>query len=139
MCLARLADNPALHAACLDAKKNGATVLPVYVFSDRVTQPPIGAASLWWLQKSLRCLQTALGRHLLVIAGDPCRRISEIVQQTDAKALYFNRRYEPSSIDQESLLVARLDKNGVTVHSFCLLYTSPSPRDRQKSRMPSSA
>ena len=24
-------------------------------------------------------------------------------------------------------------------HGFCLLYTSPSPRDRQKSRMPSSA
>ena len=28
---------------------------------------------------------------------------------------------------------------GVPVHSSCLLYTSPSPRDRQKSRMPSSA
>ena len=27
----------------------------------------------------------------------------------------------------------------VTVHYTCLLYTSPSPRDRQKSRMPSSA
>ena len=25
------------------------------------------------------------------------------------------------------------------IGSFCLLYTSPSPRDRQKSRMPSSA
>ena len=25
------------------------------------------------------------------------------------------------------------------VIKFCLLYTSPSPRDRQKSRMPSSA
>ena len=24
-------------------------------------------------------------------------------------------------------------------HNYCLLYTSPSPRDRQKSRMPSSA
>ena len=24
-------------------------------------------------------------------------------------------------------------------HQICLLYTSPSPRDRQKSRMPSSA
>ena len=24
-------------------------------------------------------------------------------------------------------------------YKFCLLYTSPSPRDRQKSRMPSSA
>ena len=27
----------------------------------------------------------------------------------------------------------------ILVLSFCLLYTSPSPRDRQKSRMPSSA
>ena len=26
-----------------------------------------------------------------------------------------------------------------TVYNTCLLYTSPSPRDRQKSRMPSSA
>ena len=28
---------------------------------------------------------------------------------------------------------------GKTVCNVCLLYTSPSPRDRQKSRMPSSA
>ena len=40
-----------------------------------------------------------------------------------------------------------VDLNGKIVNSskwnnqfkFCLLYTSPSPRDRQKSRMPSSA
>ena len=30
-------------------------------------------------------------------------------------------------------------KNGDTKYTACLLYTSPSPRDRQKSRMPSSA
>ena len=29
--------------------------------------------------------------------------------------------------------------NILTELKFCLLYTSPSPRDRQKSRMPSSA
>ena len=28
---------------------------------------------------------------------------------------------------------------GTIIHNICLLYTSPSPRDRQKSRMPSSA
>ena len=28
---------------------------------------------------------------------------------------------------------------GIKEFIFCLLYTSPSPRDRQKSRMPSSA
>ena len=32
------------------------------------------------------------------------------------------------------------DNNGLSEYSIaCLLYTSPSPRDRQKSRMPSSA
>ena len=30
-------------------------------------------------------------------------------------------------------------KTKVKLHPPCLLYTSPSPRDRQKSRMPSSA
>ena len=30
-------------------------------------------------------------------------------------------------------------ENCLEIYTFCLLYTSPSPRDRQKSRMPSSA
>ena len=30
-------------------------------------------------------------------------------------------------------------RKGVLVNSACLLYTSPSPRDRTRSRMPSSA
>ena len=33
----------------------------------------------------------------------------------------------------------RITKNNKAVINTCLLYTSPSPRDRQKSRMPSSA
>ena len=33
----------------------------------------------------------------------------------------------------------RLWHEGDELHHVCLLYTSPSPRDRQKSRMPSSA
>ena len=32
-----------------------------------------------------------------------------------------------------------LERDDIDVVSICLLYTSPSPRDRQKSRMPSSA
>ena len=41
-----------------------------------------------------------------------------------------------SSSDLDLSLVSNmLDEQGYT----CLLYTSPSPRDRQKSRMPSSA
>ena len=35
--------------------------------------------------------------------------------------------------------VAIAEKAEADLRKFCLLYTSPSPRDRQKSRMPSSA
>ena len=34
---------------------------------------------------------------------------------------------------------AQVDRSKVGLGCICLLYTSPSPRDRQKSRMPSSA
>ena len=37
-----------------------------------------------------------------------------------------------------SLIIECGNKRGGSAY-FCLLYTSPSPRDRQKSRMPSSA
>ena len=40
---------------------------------------------------------------------------------------------EPSSTESSSVPVPTVSK------TYCLLYTSPSPRDRQKSRMPSSA
>ena len=41
---------------------------------------------------------------------------------------------ENAGVDKESV-VGHLDKSHIT----CLLYTSPSPRDRTRSRMPSSA
>ena len=38
-----------------------------------------------------------------------------------------------------SELAASFASHNLDLHKDCLLYTSPSPRDRQKSRMPSSA
>src|SRR5678809_1675617 len=51
-------------------------------------------------------------------------------------ATYIAAKYTPEDSDEfEQALVDPFVRN---VQS-CLLYTSPSPRDRQKSRMPSSA
>ena len=41
--------------------------------------------------------------------------------------------------DAGSTSEGRTAANNQTVRNVCLLYTSPSPRDRQRSRMPSSA
>ena len=41
--------------------------------------------------------------------------------------------------EEDTLVVYKLDRLGRTTKQFCLLYTSPSPRDLSTSRMPSSA
>ena len=65
----------------------------------------------------------------------------------NATAYVTKETEEESDDDQESgrELETLFKLKGNSVHktyldySACLLYTSPSPRDRQKSRMPSSA
>ena len=50
-------------------------------------------------------------------------------------------QHEPIQDASFSALASRIvdDAKSGKTHKSCLLYTSPSPRDRQKSRMPSSA
>src|SRR5678810_952597 len=70
-----------------------------------------------------------LGRR--VMGGHASRIHGRIA--VSAAARHFIDRYFPGDY--------KVIPNGVDVARFatCLLYTSPSPRDRQKSRMPSSA
>ena len=46
---------------------------------------------------------------------------------------------EKNHIIRTERMLSQTRKIEITSTSNCLLYTSPSPRDRQKSRMPSSA
>ena len=80
--------------------------------------------------------KTKAGNTVLDDAGEPVLRTFsnwqfeyEAQQVTDVKKL---------AEELESITVALRDL-GVNDLIICLLYTSPSPRDRQKSRMPSSA
>ena len=43
------------------------------------------------------------------------------------------------SIEEPLEMVVRYKKDNEWVDNSCLLYTSPSPRDKRQSRMPSSA
>ena len=45
-----------------------------------------------------------------------------------------------ASMKQETIqFLSHVIRENLSLRNLCLLYTSPSPRDRQKSRMPSSA
>ena len=56
-----------------------------------------------------------------------------------ARAGSFSRAAALLGITQSAVSHALRALEGELQVQFCLLYTSPSPRDRQKSRMPSSA
>ena len=75
----------------------------------------------------------------MILGHSPEHVIDAVVSQAK-KALGFGA---PTEVEVElaELLCARVPSIDAVrlVSSGCLLYTSPSPRDRQKSRMPSSA
>ena len=78
------------------------------------------------------------GQRELIIGdrqtGKTAVAVDTIINQkgTGIKCIYVAVGQKNSSVAN---VVKKLEEEG----AFCLLYTSPSPRDRQKSRMPSSA
>ena len=71
--------------------------------------------------------------------NDPIRVVHRIIEQINLKEL--NRRYSPkgcSAYHPRMMLQILVYAYLRNIYS-CLLYTSPSPRDTERSRMPSSA
>ncbi len=114
----RLHDNPALVAA---AARDGA-VVPLYVLdeeSDGLRH--LGGASRWWLHHSLDALSQAfadLGSPLVLRRGAPLNVVGEIVRETGAKALFWNRRYDAAGIEVDRRIKAGMRDGGLTVESF---------------------
>lgn len=97
----RLEDNPALQQACKECSQ----VLCVFI-DDPMDQSMsrLGRASSVWLHHSLTALQESLqakGNALHFAQGPAMTVLSELVAQTDASRLYWNRCYDPASIARD--------------------------------------
>ena len=111
----RIADNPALFEAA-----RAGEVLPVFILedADRVGEAhPLGGASRWWLHHSLEALRNDLG-GLTCLRGDARVILPALVQETRAKAVHWNRCYEPHAIGRDSTIKADLKAEGIEVRSF---------------------
>jgi deoxyribodipyrimidine photo-lyase len=113
----RFADNPALVAAV----HRGAPVIVVYILDEESRGiRTLGGASRWWLHHSLDALAHSLGAldgQLLLRRGSAAVEIPRLVSETDAAAVYWNRRYGASREIDADLKVA-LRAHGVEVSSF---------------------
>ena len=69
-----------------------------------------------------------------------CVKLMEFLVKAAELAAASMQRQDGTPVFSQSQVNATLRQaTADTTHATCLLYTSPSPRDRQKSRMPSSA
>ncbi|HRD55087.1 MAG TPA: deoxyribodipyrimidine photo-lyase [Parachlamydiaceae bacterium] len=114
----RLNDNEALNAAL----ERDSPILAVYIEDeDRSNEWKMGAASRWWLHHSLASLKEELqkkGISLIFKKGDSLAVLLELVHKTKADAVFWNRRYEPFFIKQDSKIKAELTEKGILVKSF---------------------
>jgi deoxyribodipyrimidine photo-lyase len=121
----RLADNPALQRAL----SLGRPVIPVFVLDETPGIRPAGAASNWWLGRSLSALGHALaarGSRLILRRGPASEVLTRLVAETGADHVLWNRLYDPGVIDRDAALKRSLRAKGITVASFnASLLTEP--------------
>jgi deoxyribodipyrimidine photo-lyase len=114
----RLADNPALNAAVTI----GRPVIPVYICDDAdAGEWSPGGASRWWLHGSLSALSSeieARGNKLILKTGPAEAVINELISETGATSVYWNRRYEPWAIRRDEKVKTALKGKGIEARSF---------------------
>lgn len=112
----RLDDHPALQAAL----STGSPVILLYILEEDNARP-LGGASQWWLHESLSALQAQLGPingSLTLRKGSAQHIIPQLIQETKAHAIYWNRRYDADAITIDQPLKKNLTQSGVSCHSF---------------------
>ncbi len=111
----RLQDNPALRAAVRAAAQAG--IIPVYIWAPDEEAPfAPGAASRVWLHDSLRALSTALaarGSRLVLRVGATVETLVDLAEKTGARAVFWNRRYEPVVAARDARVDAALRERGL--------------------------
>ncbi len=113
----RLADNPALQAAV----ERGGPVVPLFIWAPDEESPwSPGGAARWWLHQSLEALQASLHQHgvsLVIRQGSTLDQLRQLVHETGARAVMWNRRYEPTMVQRDQIIKRELKADGLVVES----------------------
>ena len=111
----RTRDNPALNYAY----ENGKPVIPLFILEDEdAGEWEIGGASRWWLHNSLQVLDDNLNGHLVLKNGRALDILNQIIQESGADTVVWNRCYEPWRVKRDKHIKEKLSQDNIQVHSF---------------------
>ena len=114
----RLEDHPALHHAAA----HGDVVVPVFIWSpgEEGAWAP-GAAQQSWLRLSLQALGAQLqarGARLILRRGPAMATLRDLIAETSADALYWNRRHTPALQARDAAIAELFETTGIATHVF---------------------
>lgn len=114
----RIEDQPALSTGI----KRGNPIIPLFIWApEEEGEWAPGGASKWWLHGSLISLQNELhklGLNLILRFNHSLETLIDIIQQTKANTVYWNRCYEPHIVKRDAKIKAELNRLGVKVEIF---------------------
>ncbi len=104
------------------AAKESAPVVPLYLWSPEAEgEWPPGAASRWWLHRSLDALATRLreaGSSLVVRKGPAEDAVRKLAAELGGAAVFWNRSCEPLARQRDAAAEQSLSKSGIAVRTF---------------------
>jgi len=115
----RLNDNPTWNHAV----QHGHIIVPVYIHCTKEEHSwPRGEASNWWLHHALHDLDAQLQEHELELiirnTHSTQQALEKIIHDCDAKAVYWNRCYEPAMIKRDQQVKQWLKQIDIEGKSF---------------------
>lgn len=115
----RLADNPALSAAI---GRGFTYILPVFIHTPEELAPwAPGGAQRVWLHFSLTSLDAdlrATGSRLIVRRGTTQTILDRLIAENGATAVFWNRLYDPQTIEHDARIKRQLKRDGIEASSF---------------------
>ncbi|MBU2993120.1 deoxyribodipyrimidine photo-lyase [Octadecabacter sp. 1_MG-2023] len=111
----RLADNAALNAVLA----SGRPVIPVFI-NDALIDG-LGAAAKFRFGEGLRVFATTLGvlgSQLVLRRGDALEVLRQLISETGAEAVYWNRLYDPAAKARDTEVKSNLKSIGIEARSF---------------------
>ncbi|HOW58434.1 MAG TPA: deoxyribodipyrimidine photo-lyase [Candidatus Omnitrophota bacterium] len=115
------------------AVEQDAPLIPLFIFDEK---RDCGSASRLWLYHALKSFERELfrlGTRLIFLKGDSRIILARLASETGAKALYWDRSYEPYQKEQDQLIQKDLEGWGIRCESFndTLLFDPAQIRTRQ--------
>lgn len=114
----RLADNPALY----HATERNAPVIPVFIWApEEAGDWAPGGAHRWWLHQSLLALSDDLQAktsNLVLRSGSSLDHLQNLIEETGADCVMWNRRYEPTLAALDDEIMETLAGKGIEVRTF---------------------